>query len=201
MSVIARPPDQIAGTTAGLYQFTVERYERMAAAGVLTEDDRVELLSGLVVTKMTKGQPHTAAIIDMRDALLPLIPSGWHVQTEAPVRTSTFDEPEPDIAIVRGKARDYGALNRPPDASEITLVIEIADSNLARDRTDKLAAYSSGGIPVYWIVNLIDDQIEVYTDPSLVGYQRRDDFKTGQNVPVLVNGGEQGRIAVADLLP
>jgi Uma2 family endonuclease len=160
MSVITRPPDRITGSTSGLFQFTVERYERMAKAGILTEDDRVELLNGLVVTKMTKGQPHTAALIDTRDTLLPLIPPGWHLQTEAPVRIPNFDEPEPDLAVVQGKARDYVALNRPPDASEVTLVIEIAESSLARDRTDKWAAYASGGIPVYWIVNLIDEQIQ-----------------------------------------
>src|SRR5262249_3408415 len=135
MSVVAKAPDRITRSTSGLYQFTVDRYERMAASGILTEDDRVELLDGLVVTKMTKGEPHPAALIDTRDRLLPLIPPGWHVRTEAPVRTTNFDEPEPDVAIVRGKARDYVALNRPPDATEIALVIEIAESSLARDRT------------------------------------------------------------------
>jgi Uma2 family endonuclease len=201
MSVVAKAPDQITRSTSGLYQFTVDRYELMAAAGILTEDDRVELLNGLVVAKATKAQPHIGALVATRDRLLPLIPPGWHLRTEAPVRTTTFDEPEPDVAIVRGKARDYVSFNRPPDASEVALVIEIAESSLARDRTEKMAAYSSGGIPVYWIINLIDDQIEVYTDPSPTGYQRRDDFKAGQEIHVRVNGVEQGRIAVADILP
>jgi Uma2 family endonuclease len=80
-------------------------------------------------------------------------------------------------------------------------VVEIAESSSARDRSDEGAAYSSGGIPVYWIVNLIDDQIEVYTEPSPSGYHRRGDYKPGQDIPMLVNGVEQGRIAVADLLP
>ena len=201
MTTITSPPQRVNGPISDLFQFTVEHYERMGAAGILTEDDRVELLNGLVVTKMTKGQPRTAALIDTRDTLLPRIPAGWHLQTEAPVRIPDFDEPEPDLAVVQGKARDYVALNRPPDASEVTLVIEIAESSLARDRSDKWAAYASGGIPVYWIVNLIDEQIEVYTDPSPAGYQRRDDFKPGQDIPVRVNGVEQGRIAVADILP
>jgi Uma2 family endonuclease len=86
-------------------------------------------------------------------------------------------------------------------ARPVALVIEIAESSLARDRGDKWAAYASGGIPVYWIVNLIDEQIEVYTDPSPAGYQSRDDFKLGQDIPVRLNGLEQGRIAVADILP
>jgi Uma2 family endonuclease len=201
MSTITSPQQRVSGPVSELFQFTVEQYERIAKAGILTEDDRVELINGLVVTKMTKGQPHTAALIDTRDALLPLIPPGCHLQTEAPVRIPNYDEPEPDLAVVQGKARNFVALNRPPDASEVTLVIEIAESSPARDRSDKWAAYASGGILVYWIVNLIDEQIEVYTDPSPAGYQRRDDFKVGQVIPVRVNGREQGRIAVADILP
>ena len=131
MSVVTSPPIPVKGSTPGLFQFTVDRYERMTEAGILTEDDRVELLNGLVVTKMTKGQPHTATLIDTRDSLLPIIPPGWHLQTEAAIRIPDFDEPEPDLAVVRGRARDYVALNRPPEGSDVTLVIEIAESSLA----------------------------------------------------------------------
>jgi Uma2 family endonuclease len=201
MSVVTSPPIPVRGSTPGLFQFTVDRYERMTEAGILTEDDQVELLNGLVVTKMTKGQPHTAALIDTRDSLLPIIPPGWHLQTEAPVRIPDFDEPEPDLAVVRGKARDYVALNRPPEASDVTLVIEISESSLARDRSDKWNAFASGGIPVYWLVNLVDEQVEVYTDPSPAGYQSRRDYKRGQDLPVWLDGVERGRIAVTDILP
>ena len=131
MSVITSPPNPVTGSTTGLFQFTVDRYEQMSEVGILTEDDRVELLNGLVVAKMTKGQPHTAALIDTRDSLLPIIPPGWHLQTEAAIRIPDFDEPEPDLAVVRGKARDYVALNRPPEGSDVTLVIEIAETSLA----------------------------------------------------------------------
>ncbi len=201
MSVVTSPPNPVTGSTPGFFQFTVDRYERMTEAGILTEDDRVELLNGLVVTKMTKGQPHTAALIDTRDSLLPIIPPGWHLQTEAAVRIPDFDEPEPDLAVVRGKARDYVALNRPPEASDVTLVIEISESSLERDRSDKWAAFALGGIPVYWLVNLVDEQVEVYTDPSPTGYQSRRDYKRGQDLPVWLDGAERGRIAVTDILP
>ena len=201
MSVLTSPPIPVKGSITGLFQFTVDRYERMTEAGILTEGDRVELLNGLVLTKMTKGQPPTATLIDTRDSLLPIIPPGWHLQTEAAIRIPDFDEPEPDLAVVRGRARDYVALNRPPEGPTATLVIEIADSSLARDRSFKWAAFASGGIPVYWLVNLVDEQVEVYSDPSPIGYQSRRDYKRGQDLPVWLDGVERGRIAVTDILP
>jgi Uma2 family endonuclease len=183
------------------YRLTVQQYERMGEAGVLAEDDRVELLDGLLVRKMTKGEPHTASCIDSRDALIPLIPGGWHLRTEAAVRIPLFDEPEPDLAIVRGRNRDYVRLGRPPEPPEITLVIEVAESSLQRDRTDKLRAYASGGIPTYWIINLIDRQVEVYTQPAGASYGDCQVFGPGQDLPVLVGGVVIGQVAVADLLP
>jgi Uma2 family endonuclease len=200
MAVITSPPNRDTTSTAGLFQFTVDRYERMAEAGILTDDDRVELINGHVVAKMTKGQPHTASLIETRDSLLPIIPPGWHLQTEAAIRIPDFDEPEPDLAVVRGKPRDYVALNRPPEASEVSLVVEIAESSLLRDRTEKCAAYALGRIPVYWLVNLVDERVEVFTDPGPAGYRSRREYVRGEIIPVLVNGTEVGRVAVADVL-
>jgi Uma2 family endonuclease len=80
-------------------------------------------------------------------------------------------------------------------------VIEIAESGLARDRNDKWAVCALGGIPVYWLVNLVDEEVEVYTDPSPAGYQSRRDYARGDDIPVRVNGVERGRITVADLVP
>ena len=201
MFMITSSPRRETELVSGLFRFTAEQYERLAEAGVLTEDDQVELLNGLLVVKMTKGQLHTAALVDTRDALSALVPHGWHVQTEAAVRILNFDEPELDLAVVRGKARDYARLRRPPESSEVALIVEVAEASLDRDRSNKWAAYASGGIPIYWIVNLVDEQVEVYTNPSAAGYQSREDYKPGQDISVQMNGLEQGRIAVAAILP
>jgi Uma2 family endonuclease len=179
----------------------VWQYERLVEAGVLTEDDQVELINGFLVLKMAKGPVHTATVIDTRDAFLRLIPGGWHVQTEAPVRIPDFDEPEPDVAVVRGKARDYVALNRPPEASEVCLNVEVAESSLPRDRGEKMVAYATGRVPVYWIINLLDGQVEVYTDPVPGFYRSHQTFRPGESVPMIVTGAEVGRIPVDHMLP
>ena len=87
-----------------------------------------------------------------------------------------------------------------PGAADVALVVEVADSSLAEDR--KMAAiYGGAGVPVYWIVNLVDRQVEVYTDPGIGGYATRTDFRPGQQVPVVIDGREVGQIAVDDILP
>jgi Uma2 family endonuclease len=183
------------------FRLTVDQYERMGETGILTEDDKVELLNGLLVRKMTKGEPHSAACTETRHAIEKLIPPGWYLRIESPVRIPMFDEPEPDLAIVRGSARHYARLKRPPEPAEVTLVIEVADSSLQRDRTDKLTAYAQGGIPTYWIINLVDGQVEVYTRPEGSRYDHCEVLGPGQDVAVLVDGVVVGQIAVADLLP
>jgi Uma2 family endonuclease len=200
MSTITMPTVP-PGTPWDPYRLTVWQYERLVAVGILAEDEPVELLNGLLVWKMAKGPAYTAACVETRDALLPLMPPGWHLQTEAAVRIPDYDEPEPDLSVVRGTARDYVRLNRPPEPAETALVIEVSQTTLTKDREEKQPACARGGIPVYWIINLVDRQVEVYTNPGLGGYQSRQDFAPGQDVPVQINGVEVGRVAVTNLLP
>jgi Uma2 family endonuclease len=178
-----------------VYRFTVDEYERMA--GVL-DDPRVELIDGYLVRKMGKKPPHIWAVRSILEKLPSLLPHGWTWWKEDPIRIPDFDEPEPDVAVLRGSAEDYR--NRIPNASDVALLIEVAETTLDRDRGKKLAAYARGGIPVYWIVNLVDRQVEVYTGPRSDGYANRVDFTTGLNVPVVVDGIEIGQIAVSDIL-
>jgi Uma2 family endonuclease len=115
------------------------------------------------------------------------------------VRIPDFDEPEPDVAAVRGSRHDYG--DRIPGPEDIGLLIEVSDSTLPYDRGEKGMAYARGRIPVYWIINLIDRQVEVYSRPSARGYRSRRVYKPGQEIPVVIAGAEVGRIAVAAILP
>ena len=96
-----------------------------------------------------------------------------------------------------GAPEDYRT--RHPGPAEIALLVEVAETSLGRDQGDKLQAYAAGGIAVYWIVNLIDRRVEMYTEPSSSGYQRRQFFVSGQDVPVTIAGIERGRIAVAEI--
>jgi Uma2 family endonuclease len=183
---------------ADLYRINVREYERMVAAGAL-EDERIELIDGYMVKKMPKNPPHSWSTKVLLKTLERLLSAGWTWRMEQPVRIPEYNEPEPDIAIVRGSDDDYK--HRTPAPADVALLVEVSESTLDRDQGEKLFAYATGNIPVYWIVNLVDGQVEVYTGPGPTGYQSRQDFTHGQTVPVVIDGREVGRIAVADILP
>ncbi len=179
-----------------LYRMTVDEYERI---GGLLDDPRVELIDGHLVKKMSKKPPHISTVKALYRILSKVLPRGWTWQKEDPVRIPDVHEPEPDIAILRGSDDDYR--DRIPDQKDVTLLVEVADTTLDRDRGPKLLAYANAGIPVYWIVNLVDRQVEVYSDPASDGYQSSRIFPPGQDIPIVIEGVEVGRIAVADILP
>jgi Uma2 family endonuclease len=177
---------------------TVDEYERLAAAGVL-DDPRVELIDGLLVKKVTQKPPHAWAVDSAREHLERILPPGCSIREEKPVRIPQFDEPEPDLAVIRGTRDDYRG--RHPGPGDIALLVEVADSGVERDRGEKRAAYAQGRVPSYWIVNLIGRQVEVYSDPGAGGYQSSQVFNPGQDIPVVIGGVEVGRIVVTDILP
>ena len=130
-----------------------------------------------------------------------ILPAGRHLRRESPVRIPKFDEPEPDLAVVKGTRHDYR--QRHPEPKDVSLVVEVAESSLVRDRGEKRVAYSKGRhpIPVYWIINLVDHQVEVYSNPGRFGYRSRQDFGPAEYIPVVINGVEIGRVAVDSILP
>lgn len=185
-----------------IWRLTVNQYHDMIHTGILTEDDPVELLEGWLISKMPKNPPHRATTRLVREALAPIVPAGWYVDAQEPI-TLEDSEPEPDVMIVRGQTRDY--LDRHPGAPDLALVIEVADLTLRRDRTSKKRLYARAGIPVYWVVNLPDKRVEVYSDPS--GPAERPDYRQQQNysssdmIALVIEGVEIGRLAVSELLP
>ena len=134
-----------------------------------------------------------------RDELLPRLPQGWHVIIEAPVRIPDFDEPEPDLGIVRGTREEYA--DRHPEPADVGLLIDVGDTTLDRDLGEKGRAYARGGVPVYWIVNLVDRQLEIYTEPGPDGYRDRRVLGPTDQAWVTIGGTEIGPIPVAVLLP
>ena len=201
-SVSAVSEQPVAVSTDVIWRFSVDQYHAMIRAGILTEDDPVELLEGWLVTKMPKNPPHSVVTQLTREALARILPSGWYVDAQEPITTAD-SEPEPDVMVVRGETRHY--LDRHPGPQDVALVIEVADSTLQRDRSLKKRLYAAAGIPVYWIVNLPDSQIEVYTEPSGPGeqldYRQWQNYGPADTIPVVTEGREVGRLAVRDLLP
>lgn len=185
-----------------VHRFTVEKYHRLGEAGILEEDDRVELLEGWIVPKMEHSPQHDIAIELVDAALRPLLPEDWRLRIQSSLTTAD-SEPEPDLAIVRGSARDRSA--RHPSAADVGLVIEVADSSLARDRGTKLRVYARAGVERYWIVNLDARQIEVHEGPSTGAdepqYRVRRIYREEDRVPFALEGAPAIEIPVADFLP
>jgi Uma2 family endonuclease len=182
-----------------LRRITVDEYDRIGESGALDEPECVELIDGYMVRKIPKSPERCYATQKALDALTVLVGPGWFPRKEGPVRIPAYDEPEPDISIARGSIENYR--HRHPGPAEVVLVVEVSLTTLDLDRGLKLSAYATDAIPVYWIVNLVERQVEVYTGPGPGAYQSRADFRPGQAVPVVIDGRHLGDIAVDDLLP
>jgi Uma2 family endonuclease len=197
-------------TTGEFYQvppvpvrrFTVAEYQQMIQAGILREGDPYELLEGWIVPKMTRNPPHDLALGLAEDEIGRRLPPNWFRRGQS-AATTPDSMPEPDITVVRGKRRDFG--ERHPTAAEIGMVVEVADTSLHQDRDVKDKIYARARIPVYWIINIPDHQVEVYTDPTgpdpAPGYRQRRDYRPGESVPLILDGQEVDQIPVRDLLP
>jgi Uma2 family endonuclease len=184
-------------------RFTVDEYHQMIQAGILGEDDNVELLEGWIVPQIGRGPAHDAMISVVVNVVLEArLPKGWVWRGRSGMTTAD-SEPEPDITVIRGCHRDY--FGRHPGPADMALVIEVADSSLSRDRTLKGRIYAAAAVPVYWIINLVDGQVEVYTDPTgpdpAPVYRVRQDYRIGDFVPFVIDGRDLGPIPAQELLP
>ena len=184
---------------------SVDKYHELIRAGILPEDNSMELLEGTLVQKMPKKPPHSLATLLLREALQKVVPEGWYVDSQEPV-TLSDGEPEPDGSVVRGEPREYK--ERHPCPMDLALVVEVADSSLERDRTEKKRSYARAGISVYWIINLCDGLLEVYSDPTGPAappeeptYRSSLTYGPDEVVPVVIEGKEAAQLAVRDLLP
>lgn len=154
-----------AETTALLLEsprlLSVEDYHRMVAAGILDEDERVELLEGVIVAMTPQSVPHARRIEWLTRHLVRSLGDEYAVRPQLPLTLGNRNEPEPDLAVVRAESTSED--RHPPGA---VLVIEVAGESLRRDRRVKAAVYARAGIPEYWIVNLEARAVEVLSDPE-----------------------------------
>lgn len=188
-----------------LRPWTVDEYHQMIRAGILKESEPVELLEGCVVQKMSRNTPHDVALDKTEDAIRAVLPAGWRLRSQKAISTDE-SEPEPDCAIVAGNPDTY--LTAHPGPADIAFLVEVSDTSLTLDRTSKARLYGRAGVPVYWVVNVPDRQVEVYTDPTGVtdppdaaGYGTRQDYPDTASVPVVIRGQVVAQLPVAGLLP
>lgn len=188
-------------TTRPLHRFSVAEYHRMIQMGFLTEDHRVELLEGVIVDKMPHNPPHDGTITRIQRQLARQLSEDWLIRVQCAI-TTRHSEPEPDLAVVKNLEDVY--FTRHPGPQDIALLIEVSDSTLEDDRQDKGQIYARARIPVYWIVNLNDRQVEVYTEPKggkEPAYRRRTVHDLDATVPLVLEGEQIAQIAARDLLP
>jgi Uma2 family endonuclease len=159
-----------AGLTLERRRFTIDEYERMIEAGILYEDERVELLEGEIVCIAPIGTPHSGCVDFLNRWFTLHLPPTALVRVQNPIRLEPGSEPQPDICIVRYRADYYRA--RHPIPEDIFLVIEVADTTLSYDRDVKLPLYAAAGIPEAWIVDLAVGQVLVYWSPRRGRYTR-----------------------------
>ena len=199
--VVSAAPPSLASIT-GFRRLTVEDYHKMLAAGMLRDGEPVELLEGYLVRKTSHNTPHGIAVQKLTKRLVRVAPPGWEPRCQLPITLPT-SEPEPDGLLARGDESTFATHH--PFPSEIGLVIEVSDTSLGFDRGEKGRIYARAAIPVYWIVNVADRQVEVYSNPDPVAdpprYRDRTDYRPGDQIPITLDGTTPATIAVSDLLP
>jgi Uma2 family endonuclease len=145
--------------------FTVDEYYRMAEAGILKPEDRVELIDGEIIEMSPIGQRHFGAVNRATRVFITVLGSRAVVHAQGPLRLSNYTEPEPDVVLLKPRADDYSG--KFPTADDAFLVLEIAETSLSYDRKVKVPRYAAAGIPEVWIENLKDDVLLIYR--NLVG--------------------------------
>lgn len=160
--------------------FNVEEYYRMAQAGILSEDDRVELIEGEIVEMSPIGSRHAACIDRIVNFLLNRYAGRTAiVRVQSPIRLDDFSEPQPDISLLRPREDFYAGEH--PTPTDVLLLIEVADTSLEYDRVVKTLLYARANIPEVWLINLKEDEVDVYMQPVGDSYQTIQRFKAGES--------------------
>ena len=183
-------------------RWTRARYEALINSGLLTPDDRLELLEGEIVEKMTHNGPHATGLRLTEKLLNRIFTEGYDVRAQLPLALGDRSEPEPDVAVVTGTPRDY----KQSHPTTAVLVVEISDSTLRVDRTTKASLYARAGIPEYWILNITERVLEVYRQPvpmrgKPLGYGYAEILRLSETERFTPLSSPDFSIAVADLLP
>ena len=160
------------------YSFTAEEFERLGEAGILRQDARLELIEGEIIEMSPIGSFHAACVNFLSRLLNRLFGDGHIVATQNPILLNDFSEPQPDVTLLRWRDDYYREAH--PTPADVLLVIEVADTTVVADRKVKIPLYARSGVAEAWLVNIPEERIEIYSDPSGNVYQRVEVFGRGQ---------------------
>lgn len=161
------------------YRFTVDEFARMGEAGVFTEDDRVELVDGEILEMTPIGPLHAWIVDRLNELIMGRLAGKVHVRIQNPIRLGSYTEPQPDLVVAR---RSDAYADRHPEPDDILLVIEVADSSLRYDQSEKLPRYGRAGIPETWLVDVEAGAVTVHTGPGPDGYSVQQVRERGDEV-------------------
>ncbi|MFO0897095.1 MAG: Uma2 family endonuclease [Pirellulales bacterium] len=184
-----------------VHRLSVAEFERMIELGFLV-DQRVELLEGVIVEMTPVGPEHCYTTSRLTRTLRALLETlGWHVEEQWPIGLPE-SRPQPDVVVIQGSLQEHA--RQIPTAAEVSIAIEVSDSTLPADRAHKARLYAAAGVEQYWIVNLVDRQIETFAEPAFDAhggceYRRRSIII--DQVEVILGGQRLGAVRVADILP
>ena len=180
----------------------VDEYRQKAALGELGESSPEELLEGNSVPKERQSLRHEASLDALQQLFKVMLPEGMHARIQQPLDLGD-SKPEPDVAVVRNTLDNYAT--RHPVATEVSMIVEVADASLVKDRRLKARIYSRAGILTYWLLNVMDSQLEVFTNPSgpvpMPGYQEHRTYRIEDRISLVIGLNDLGTIRIGDLIP
>ena len=152
------------------WRFTIDQYYALAEAGILRDDDRVELLDGVIVDMYPDSNRHAATVDKFSNTLVPAVAYRAIVRVRGPLRVNENSLLQPDVLLLRERSDGY--ISDAPGPADVILLIEVADSSVGYDRYDKLPAYARAGIPEVWLAIVREQRraVEVYTEPAAGRY-------------------------------
>lgn len=159
---------------------TVDDYYKMAEFGIIKPNERVELINGEIIKMNPVNSRHAGHVKKLNELLIILLSKFVTIGIQDPIRLHQLSEPEPDISILKKSSDNY--ISHHPNADDVIFLIEVFDSTLRYDRNKKATLYATANIPEYWILNLIDDQLEVFQNPIDGIYTTKVILKRGEKV-------------------
>jgi Uma2 family endonuclease len=163
-------------------KFTVEQYHKMVESGILTEDDRVQLIRGEIIEMSPIGTKHAACVKCLNKLLSRKLRDRVLIAIQDPVVLNNNSEPQPDVALLKPRDDFYATAH--PQPQDIFLLIEVADSTIEYDREEKIPLYAQANIIEVWLVDINEEIVEVYQQPTAAGYQLMQKFASGQTLSI-----------------
>jgi Uma2 family endonuclease len=186
-------------------RFTRRTYHRFARKQILRSDHRIELLDGVIYEPLTMSDSHWRVLNHLTTLFVKLSNGGWFATCRSPIILDDHSEPDPDIALVRGTISNYR--EHVPTAADTLIAIEVSDDTLRFDRGRRLRVYAEGGIPEYWLINLVEHVVQVRTDPrprsdeSRGTYAVQRTYRADEKVPLTLDARVIADVPVAELIP